>query len=118
MFFTLFFATLVLLYFYIKIKYFTLRGPIPGASPYFLLGNLIEPGRLFSGIAIPQTLLRFRKRFGNTFQFWFGPSHVITVGNINDVQHIYTNRHIYDQGDMFVQQISVLFPDGLICLRG
>jgi hypothetical protein len=118
MFFTLFLTTIVLLFFYIKIKYFTRRGPIPGSSPYFLLGNLFEFGQSFSGLAVPRTLMRFRKRFGDIFQFWLGPTHVIVVGNINDVQHIFNNRHIYDQGDLFVQQVSVLFPDGLIGLKG
>jgi hypothetical protein len=118
MFFILFFATTVLLLVYIKIKYFTLRGPIPGSSPHLLFGNLIEAGQLFKGVSLPQGLAQFKKRFGDIFQFWLGPSHVIVVGNINDVQYIFNNRHIYDHGEMFVQQTSVLFPDGLLCLRG
>ena len=56
-------------------------------------------------------LLQFKKRFGDIFQFWLGTSHVIVVGNINDVQYIYNNRNIYDQGKSFVERISVLFPD-------
>jgi hypothetical protein len=118
MFFTLFFSTIILLLLYIKRKYFTLRGPIPGSPPHFLFGNLIECGQIFRGTSLPEGLLQFKKRFGDVFQFWLGPSHVTVVGNITDVQHIFNNRNIYDQGDMFVQQTSVLFPDGLICLRG
>jgi hypothetical protein len=118
MFFILCFAVIALLYFYIKIKYFTLRGSIPGASPTILLGNLFELDQLFNGFAVPQALLRFQKRFGDIFQFWLGPTHCIVVGNVNDVQHIFNNRHIYDQGDIFVQQLSVLFPESLISLRG
>ena len=106
MFYVLLIASIVLLYLYVKIRYFTLRGPIPGLSPYTLFGNLI------------QGLLRFKKRFGDVFQFWLGSLHVIIVANINDVQHIFNHRNIYEHGDMFVQRTSVLFPDGLICLRG
>ena len=118
MFFTLFFATIILLLFYFKRKYFTFRGPIPGSSPHFLFGNLIESGGVFGGLSLAQGLLQFKKRFGDIFQFWLGPTRVIIVGNINDVQHIFNSRNIYDQGDLFVQQTRVLFPDGLISLKG
>ena len=118
MLFPLLFAFVVLLFLYIKIKYFSLRGPIPGLSPHVLLGNLLQAGVLSKGLTLDQALQKFRKRFGDTFQFWFGSLHVIVVTNINDVQHIFYNRRIYDHGDMFVQRTNVLFPDGLICLRG
>jgi hypothetical protein len=118
MFFTLFFATIILLFVYIKIKYFTLRGPIPGSPPHFLFGNLIESGRLFGDKTIAEGFLQFKKRFGDVYQFWLGSAHVIVVGNINDVEHIFHSRNIYDQGEMFVQRTSVLYPDGLNCLVG
>ena len=40
------------------------------------------------------------------------------MSNITDVQHIFTHRHIYDQGDLAIQTFGVLFPGGLICNRG
>ncbi len=118
MFLSLFLATIVLTFLYIKIKYLTVRGPIPGSSPYFLFGNLIEFSHLFRRISLPDRLTEFKRRFGDIFQFWLGSTHVVVVGNINDVQHIFNNRNIYDQGDIFVQKTSVLFPDGLISLKG
>ncbi|CAF1156928.1 unnamed protein product [Rotaria magnacalcarata] len=60
----------------------------------------------------------FKSRYGDIFQFWFGPTRYIIVGNVNDIQHIFTNRHIYDQGNMFIEQFSTLFPNGYITLTG
>ncbi|CAF4858903.1 unnamed protein product [Rotaria socialis] len=60
----------------------------------------------------------FKSRYGDIFQFWFGPTRYIIVSNANDIQHIFTNRHIYDQGNMFIEQFSTLFPNGYITLTG
>jgi hypothetical protein len=96
----------ILLLLYIKRKYFTHREPIPGSPPHLLFGKLIETGQIFRGTSLAEGFLQFKKRFGDVFQFWLGPSHVTIVGNINDVQHIFDNQNIYDQSDMFVQQTS------------
>lgn len=107
-----------LLVVYIKVKYFTLRGSIPGSSPHILFGNLVESGHLFGGLTLPEALASFKKRFGDIFQFWLGPTHVIVVGNIDDIKHILRNRNIYDQGDIFIEKVSVIYPDTLFCLKG
>jgi hypothetical protein len=118
MLFILLVVLLVLLVLYSKVKYFTLRGPLPGLSPHFFFGNLIQSGLLFYDVSLPKAFSTFQKHFGDTYQFWFGPSRMIVVCGIGDVQHIFTNRQIYDQGDIFIQIFSTLFSDGLICLKG
>lgn len=118
MFFVLLALALVLLVVYCKIKYFTIRGSIAGLSPHLFFGNLIQAGLIFDNIPLPKALSTFQKRFGDIFQFWFGPSRVIVVAEINDVKHVFTNRQIYDQGEMFIDILSSLFPNGLICLKG
>ncbi len=117
MLFILIIAFVVLLFFYFKYKYFTLRGPIPGIPPHFLLGNLIQIG-LLRGDPLPDIYKNLKNRFGDYYQLWFGSWRFIVVSNITDVQHIFTHRNIYDQGDVFCQQFSVIFPDGLICIKG
>ncbi|CAF2050461.1 unnamed protein product, partial [Rotaria magnacalcarata] len=107
-----------LLILYVKIKYFTLRGPIPGLSPHVFFGNLIQSGMLLHGKSIPEIFTIFKHRYGDIFQFWFGPTRYIVVGNISDVQHIFTHRNIYDQGDFFAQQFATLFPNALVTLKG
>lgn len=103
---------------YTKLKYFTLRGPIPGISPQFLVGNLYQAGLLVPNASIPLTLEKLKNRFGDIFQFWLGPSRLIVLSGLEDIRHVFSNRHIYDQGDLFLHKFGLLFPDGLICTRG
>ena len=110
-------AFVVLLFFYLKLKYFTLRGPIPGIPPQFFLGNLIQIG-ITRGASRLDVFKDLKKRFGDHFQLWFGSSRYIVVSKIADVQHIFTHRNIYDQGDIFCEQFSIMFPDSLICIKG
>ena len=106
------------LIFYLKLKYFTLRGPLPGLPPHFFFENVIQSGILFNDLSMHEVHSLFKSRLGDTFQFWFGPSRVIIVSGIGDVQHIFTHRNIHDQGDIVVEQLEVLFPDALMCLKG
>jgi len=117
MLFILILGFIVLLFFYLKFKYFTLRGPLPGIPPHFLFGNLIQIG-VFRDEPFPDIYKNLKKRFGDHFQVWFGPWRFVVVSNIADVQHIFTHRNIYDQGDVFCEQFSVMLPDGLICIKG
>jgi hypothetical protein len=109
---------LCLLIFYVKIKYFTFRGPIPGLQPHFLFGNFIQLGILFNGVSLAQALAKLQKQFGDVFQFALGPTRFIAVNNINDVQYIYNHRHIYDHSDFLFDSFGVLFPDGIGTCRG
>ncbi|CAF3802339.1 unnamed protein product [Rotaria sp. Silwood1] len=109
---------LILLYFYLKRKYFTPRKDLPGLEPQFLFGNLIQTGIIPNGVSVAQALTTFKQRYGDIFQFWLGPSYYVVINDIVDVQHIFTNRHIYEQGEVFIQQASILFSDGLICTKG
>ncbi len=118
MFFLYFFVAVLLGLLYAKLKYFTLRGLIPGISPHFLVGNLLQSGLLLRNASIPLTFEKFKNRFGDIFQFWLGPSRLIVLSGLDDIKHVFTNRHIYDQGDLFVHKFGLLFPDGLICTRG
>ena len=118
MFFLYLVVLIVLGVIYIKSKYFTLCGPIPGIPPHFLVGNLLQSGLLLQNASIPLTLEKLKNRFGDIFQFWLGPSRLIVLSGLEDIRHVFNNRHIYDQGDLFVHKFGLLFPDGLICTRG
>jgi hypothetical protein len=118
MFLLLFFGVIILLILYLKLKYYTLRGPIPGLPPHFIFGTLIQSGQLLRDASLPQVCSVFKARFGDIFQFWFGPTRFIIVSGIGDVQHIFTHRNIYDQGDLYIQQCGIIAPDGLISVKG
>ena len=108
---------LVLSFVYLKLKYFTLRGPIPGLSPQFLVGNLVQTG-FTRGASFFTILSSLRQRFGDIYQVWLGLERCIVVCNIKDIQYIFTNRNIYDQGALFVEKASLLMPNGIIAVKG
>lgn len=118
MFLLLILAVLLLVYVYVKLKYFTLRGPLPGLSPHVFFGNLIQSGIMLNGVTTAEVFPSFKRRFGNIFQFWLGPTRMIVVSGLRDVEHIFTNRNIYDLGDMYVDKFGIIFPDTLMCIKG
>ncbi len=117
MLFILSFVIAVLLFVYIKLKYYTLKGPIPGIPPQFLIGNLIQTG-FVRGVSYAEIYIALRKRFGDIYQIWFGNVRFIVVCKVGDLQHIFTNRNIYDQGDLFTEKASLIAPDALISTKG
>ena len=117
MFFLLVIVLLTIFLVYIKLKYFTLYGPIPGQSPQFLVGNLVQTG-LGNRRYIGDVAKEFQDKYGDTFHMWFGPVHVIFLCNPDDVQHVFTHRHIYEQGDLQASQHRVVFNDALMCNIG
>ncbi|CAF4738560.1 unnamed protein product [Rotaria sp. Silwood2] len=118
MFLLLTIGVITLLLLYLKLKYFTLRGPIPGLAPHFLFGNLIQSGQLLKGVSLPQVCSKFKCRYGDIFQFWFGPIRFIMVNGVTDVQHIFTHRNIYEQGDIYIEQFGIIVPNSLISVKG
>lgn len=114
----LIFSLFAFLILYLKKKYFTLRGPIPGLSPHFFFGNLIQSGLFVNGKCTPEIMANFKQCYGDIFQFWFGPRRSIVVSNIKDVQHVFNHRNIYEQGEFFIRQLSVLGKGGLNTIIG
>ena len=106
-------------YYYFKSVYFTLRGPIPGIPPHFFFGNLIHFG-LFSRTptSLPEMMLQVREKFGNVCQVWIGSMRLIIINSLEDAQHIFAHRTIYDQGDIFTQKLKLLNSKGILCLKG
>ena len=108
----------IILYFYIKYKYFSLYGSLPGMSPQLLFGNVLQTGIVWGDETLPTVFRQFQAKFGDVFQFWLGSVRVIVVCRLEDVQHIFTHRHIYEQGGTFIDKYSYINPNALICLRG
>ncbi|CAF3835859.1 unnamed protein product [Rotaria sordida] len=110
---------LAVVYYYLKSVYFTLRGPIPGISPQLLFGNVLQTGILaLKPASLPDVLIQLRDKFGDVYQFWFGSMHLIMINCLEDAQYIFSRRHIYDQGDIFTENLKLLNPNGVICLKG
>ncbi|CAF1426579.1 unnamed protein product, partial [Didymodactylos carnosus] len=72
---------------------------------------------LFKGVTFSEAYVACKRRFGNVFQFWLGVTRVIVISGSGDVKHIFTHRHIYDQGDAFTRVFSILIPNVTISLK-
>lgn len=109
---------ITILYYYIKYVYFTLRGPIPGIPPQIFFGNSLQTGIIGRDEILLRVCLKLKTKLGDTFQFWYGFTHFIVVCSLEDVQHIYANRHIYDQADIFTKKFTLVNPNEILCLKG
>jgi hypothetical protein len=108
----------LILYYYVKYAYFSFDGPLPGIPPQILFGNVLQTGILGRGETLPTVFRQLQAKFGDVFQFWLGPTRVIVVSGLEDVQHIFAHRHVYDQGGSFINKYSIINPNALICLTG
>jgi hypothetical protein len=108
----------MVLCYYMKYTYFTLRGRLPGMPPQFLFGNVLQMGILGGNETLPTVFRQFQTKFGDVFQFWLGPTRIIVVNRLEDVQHIFAHRHVYEQGGVFIDKYSFINPSALICLTG
>lgn len=109
---------LTVLYYYVKSIYFTLRGPIPGTPPEFLFGNLLQTGLIWGDESLSDALLKLKIKFGDVFQYWFTYTRVIVVSSLEDIQHIFAHRNLYEQGDMFIEKLCIVNPSEVAALKG
>jgi hypothetical protein len=70
---------------------------------------------LFRGRYIGDALKQFQDEYGDAFQIYLRLLHLICVCNPGDVQYVFTHRHIYEQGDLHINQHRLVFNDALIC---
>ncbi|CAF1170635.1 unnamed protein product [Rotaria sordida] len=109
---------LVLLYIYSKLKYFTRHHSIPGLSPKFFFDKMRQTGMITENESVANVHLKLKSKFGDVYQFWMGLSRFLTVCGVDDIEYIFTHRDIYDQGDVNINKVSLLFHDALICTKG
>ncbi|CAF4292054.1 unnamed protein product, partial [Rotaria sordida] len=117
MFVVLTFVFVCLLVLYVKYKYFTSHRSIPSLPGHFLFGNLLQTG-LLHGAALPQVYASFKNKLGDIYELKLGFLHGIIVSDIDDVQHIFSHRLIYDQSNWVAEIFNVLVPESLITLKG
>ena len=58
------------------------------------------------------------KKYGDIFSFRIGFRRIIILSRIDYIQHILSNRQIYDISEMTTRNFSLLFPGGLLALKG
>ncbi|CAF1385866.1 unnamed protein product [Rotaria sp. Silwood1] len=72
----------------------------------------------FRGISPATTSLTMQAEFGDVYQYWIGPLRMIAVCNVEDIQHIFAHRHIYEQSPGQRDRFSVILPDALLSITG
>ena len=108
------FLVMLVLYLYYRKTYFTLRQSLPGMSPHFLLGNVLQT-RCLNGESYINVQAKLKAMYGDIYQYWLGPYHYYVFNKAEHAEHVFTHKVIYDLPALtFGQQ----FPLGLVSIRG
>ena len=125
MFCTTTFALLVIffttIYWYLKRTYFSIDDrtkKIPGLKPEWLVGNLRNTGMLSGQRVFHEVYIMLKEKYGDVFSFWLGPNYGMVLSRVEHVRHVFADRQTYDQSGETIKMFSLLFPKGLIALRG
>ena len=92
----IFILFVLLIYIYFKWLHFTLRGPLAGLPPQLLIGNLLQTGVIGQGEPLLNVFRRLQDKFGDVFQFRLGPTRVVVITRLEDMQYIFAHRHKYE----------------------
>ncbi|CAF1190096.1 unnamed protein product [Rotaria sordida] len=110
----------IVIYYYLKWKYYTLRGGIPGLQPEFKYGNLRQLGIMtLNRQAINSYVHGFKKKqkqYGDIFQIWIGSNHYYVFCRPEHAEKIYSDRHIFDRADVRTKTFGLIAEDFLITL--
>ncbi|CAM2703726.1 unnamed protein product [Rotaria socialis] len=118
-------TTIALLVIFLLTIYWYLKGngtnhnkKLPGLEPQWIFGNLRNTGVISGRVVLYEALAELKAKFGDAFSFWLGPYYSIVLSRIDHVQHVLADRHTYDIAETTTRNFGVLFPTGLIALRG
>ena len=118
------FWTVVLVVLLVTIAWFLYRSTsqspstLPGPAPQWLLGNLRNTGITSGRVAFHEALANLKETYGDAYSFWMGPYEGVVLSRLEDVRHVFADRQTYDQSERTTSSFGVLFPTGLIALRG
>ncbi|CAF3348529.1 unnamed protein product [Rotaria sp. Silwood2] len=113
---------LITIYFYIKWKYFTLRGSAPGLGPEFLFGNLRQLSVIGPNKELIDTYVhacdKLQKKFGDLFQLWMGSNHFYVFCRPEHAAQIYGDRYRFDLAVMRTKTFGLISENFIISLTG
>ena len=81
---------------------------------FILLGIFLS----INGSGYHQTISTLYKNYGEFFSFRIFFRRIIIVSRIDYVEHILSKRQIYDVSYITMKNFSLLFPEGLLALKG
>ncbi|CAF0902462.1 unnamed protein product [Didymodactylos carnosus] len=112
----------IVVYYYLKWKYYTLRGGIPGLQPEFKYGNLRQLRIMTSKEHVIDSYVygfqKMQKQYGDIFQIWIGSTHYYVFCRPEHAERIYSDRHIFDRADVRTKTFGLIAEDFLITLIG
>ena len=113
---------IALVYLYLKWKYFTLYGAVPGIQPEFLFGNLRQLDLINSKKEMIDSYVhgfeKMHNQYGDTFQFWIGANHCYAFCRPEHAEQIYAARHIFDRAEIRKNTFGLIAENALIALMG
>ncbi|CAF0790335.1 unnamed protein product [Adineta steineri] len=119
--FILLIVFLITVYYYFKSYQSVVKDhskKLSGIKPQWLFGNLKNTGISTGQVAVHEVYATLKEKFGDAFLFWLGPYPSVVISRIEYVQHVLMDRHTYDQSTQTTSSFGILFPTGLIALRG
>ena len=112
----------IVVYYYLKWKYYTLRGKIPGLQPEFKHGNLRQLQIITSseqGIdSYVHGFEKMQRQYGDVFQIWIGSNHYYVFCRPEHAERIYSDRHVFDRADVRTKTFGLIAEDFMITLMG
>lgn len=108
----------ILVYIYGKYRYSPSEDDPPGLKPQILFGNLINTGILSGKKAFHEVLSEFQHRFGDIFQFWLASHRCIVFCQLEHVEVILRNRHIFELSPLGLPNFDLMIPNGISMVYG
>ncbi|UJR29807.1 hypothetical protein I4U23_017351 [Adineta vaga] len=114
----LFIIFLTTAYWYLNSQYKTRNNKLRGLKPEWFFGNLRNTGILSGRVTFHEAFVELKEKYGDVFSFWLGSYHGIVLSRLDHVQQVLADRQTYDVAETTTRNFGVLFPTGLIALRG
>ena len=117
----LLFVFLLTICVYVKRSFFVRNdriNHISGPKPEWVFGNLRKTGITSGRRLFHEVFADLKQQYGDVFSFWIGPTCGLALSRLEHVQQVLADRQTYDQADLTINSLSLIFPAGLISLRG
>ncbi|CAF0956763.1 unnamed protein product [Adineta steineri] len=90
------------------------KGNTRKLKSQWLLGIGLTVGRK----VFHEAIYCMKEKYGDILSFQVGFRRIIIISRIDYTEHILSHRHIYDISDITTRNFSLLFPGGLLSLKG
>jgi cytochrome P450 len=68
--------------------------------------------------AFHEAIAKLKEKYGDMFSFRIGPCYIFVLSRVDHIQHVLADRQTYDISETTTRNFGLLFPGGLVALRG